>query len=299
MPAQPIYPNLECYYLASWMLDVSPQRLTGSQITVAQAIQAAALNNTSVTENEWNNFNLFAAWRNPYYLVYRDYQIASVASLNTGLVHYYKFEGNSNDSVGGVNGVDTLVSYSLSYGKVGQGVRNNGSSSSIVFGNNTTFNFIHQTLTFSINFWLRFATISTSAAILGSTTSFSEKGFYFAHSSSSFELINIPDGSGNPYATLYSILYKIIANNSWHMVTITGDGTNVFVYIDGAIRFKGGLGNVIAGNATNAMALFKVSATGTSQLMDIDELGFWTRALNQSEIGQLFNSGAGITYPFV
>lgn len=37
------------------------------------------------------------------------------------LVAYYRFEGNSNDSVGGYNGSDTNITYGLSYGRFTQG----------------------------------------------------------------------------------------------------------------------------------------------------------------------------------
>ena len=62
-------------------------------------------------------------------------------ALTDNLISYWKFEGNSNDSIGANNGTDTTVSYNSSYGKIGQGVNTNGTlSNGINFGNNSILN---------------------------------------------------------------------------------------------------------------------------------------------------------------
>lgn len=293
-----VYPNTQCYFLCEWMLTVFSPRLTGPQQTLTATIQAAALSATSVTDQEWKDFNNFAQWRNPYYIVYRDYQTFSFPDLLTGLLHYYNFEGNSNDQVGSVNGTDTGVVYNTAYGKIGQGVRNNNSSSSIVFGVASDFNWIHNTLIFSINFWVRYPSLTSAIQTIGSTTNFSQKGFCFNHAGVIYELLNLPDGSANPYGTIYTILYRIINNTNYNMITICGDATYFYVYVNAVLVYKGYAGTTISGNATNAMAIYRFSGTGSPASVDFDELGFWNRCLSLIEVNQLYNNGAGITYPF-
>ena len=48
--------------------------------------------------------------------------------------YYWRLEGNSNGTVGGINGSDTSITYGTSYGRYGQGASLNGSSSRILFG---------------------------------------------------------------------------------------------------------------------------------------------------------------------
>lgn len=63
------------------------------------------------------------------------------------LQHYYRMEGNSNDSKGSVNGSDTSISYNSSYGKFGQGANFTGSSK-IQLGEDYFFS-----STYSISLW--------------------------------------------------------------------------------------------------------------------------------------------------
>lgn len=67
-----IYPNIETVGFCYWMLNVSWQRLTPPRQNLIELVYDAALNSTSVTDTEWNNFTQVTAWRYPYYLVYKN-----------------------------------------------------------------------------------------------------------------------------------------------------------------------------------------------------------------------------------
>lgn len=293
-----IYPNIDCYFLCLWMLNVSEQRLTGSQITVTQNIRDAALAQTGVTENEWNNFNLFAAWRNPYYIVYRDYRSSLQTDLNNGLLHYYDFEGNSNDQVGSINGTDSNIIYSNSYGKIGQGARNNTSTGNIILGSVSDFNFIHTTGIFAYNFWSLNTSTTATAFTIGNASSAGNRGFYTLCTGVS--LLSNPcfnGGVGSGYLYQHSVTSPITDTN-WHMITIAGDGAFMYFYIDSILRSKVTMQNKGVGNATNVLRLFSLLGTYANPSINIDELGIWDRNLNQAEIIELYNSGNGLAYPF-
>lgn len=55
-------------------------------------------------------------------------------TANPSLLSYWRFEGNSTDSKGAVNGSDTAVTYGTDFGKIGQGAGFDGVSSRILFG---------------------------------------------------------------------------------------------------------------------------------------------------------------------
>jgi len=280
------------------MLNVSRQKLTGTQAALTTIIQTAALNSTSVTEAQWNNFNLFAAWRNPYYLVYRDYQYTQASNLLTSLLSYYDFEGNSNDQVSSLNGTDNAVTYSISYGKIGQGVSNNSTASSIYFGTNSTYNFIHQTGIFAVNVWVKLNTSSGNFRFFCTSASSAQRGFHSLTSFAGYTQSIIYNPSIASTQAVYSVVTSLFNDLNWHMYTITGDGSYFYIYLDAVLRLKVPYLTFSAGNSQFPFYIFNLGGGGGSQNFFIDELGIWSRNLNLAEIAKLYNSGAGLTYPF-
>lgn len=293
-----IYPNYECYQLCVWMLTISSQRLTGSQITVTQNIQAAALAQTGVTENEWNNFNEYAAWRNPYYLVYRDYQSGQIADLLTDLDNYYKMDGNSNDSVGSINGTDTSITYNNSYGIINQGARNSNTSAKIEFGAVTDFTAPFITGIFTINFWFKAQVAASTYYLLSSSQGGSNKGIKIQITLTGDVIIWITNGLGGS-SVVFTGQQKAPFNDlNWHMITLMGDGTSITALCDNVIFMKGLIGTFGTGNASFKLTAFYWAGVTGSPTMYIDEFGYWSRALNHAELSALYNSGSGLTYPF-
>ena len=91
-------------------------------------------------------------------------------------------------------------------------------------------------------------------------------------------------------------------DGSWHMVSVTWDGTNVRRYIDGGatgtVDNSGSvskinlIGNLYIGNVERAGSpLANLFVNG-----DIDSVGIWDRALTVGELGDLYNGGDGLTY---
>lgn len=87
--------------------------------------------------------------------------------------------------------------------------------------------------------------------------------------------------------------------NQWVFVVATAkNGGNVKLYVNGVLQSysqtltsfgNAGTTNVIGG-----------PASGTTNALDgnIDEYSFWAKELSQEDINNLYNSGAGLTYPF-
>lgn len=68
-----VYPNYQCTQFCYWLQNFSWLRLSGPQDALVTIVYNAGLNSTSVTDQQWLNFNQFTAWRNKYYVIWRDY----------------------------------------------------------------------------------------------------------------------------------------------------------------------------------------------------------------------------------
>jgi len=89
----------------------------------------------------------------------------------------------------------------------------------------------------------------------------------------------------------------------WHHVVLRytlGTGIEVIVDNDVAGKVTAACTTMTQGTAPFVIGgLWSSGAwAGPSALTDIDAVGFWYRKLTDAEIGQLYNSGSGLEYPF-
>lgn len=271
-----VQPNAAAAAFTYWMLNISEQKLSGPQRVLTQDIYDAAINNTPVSDQDWYNFNLFAAWRNPFYLVYRDYAQFTAPSLLTNLIASYNLDGNSNASFGGMNGTDTGVTYNAAYGKIGQGASYAGAATF------TNFTGIAPGVTYSLAFWINPQPFGAGIEdIMG--RSGSNLGIRFDKGAGILYLFN---GSVLTLATGINI-------SAWTCVVITSDGTTIKTYING---------NLVSSYMPVGSALLIQRVGGAPSnnggYFYLDILNVWDRALSADEADMFWNGGAGIQYPF-
>lgn len=87
-----------------------------------------------------------------------------------------------------------------------------------------------------------------------------------------------------------------IAPGTWHLCVAWWDLVNVNIQIDNGV-----VDSLPWVKATKNDAVdFRIGRFGAASYSDsnIDEAGFWKRALLAAERTQLWNAGAGVTYPF-
>lgn len=138
---------------------------------------------------------------------------------------YMPLNGNSVDISGSNNhGMDTAITYVQ--GKFGQGARFNGSSSQILFTN------VPQTGVgaFTASLWIKGSTLTTNMEILAWGTASTHAGFDIYMNSSNVMTANFYGGGGIANATT-----KLTTQN-WQYVTVTYDGTNTRMYINGVLE---------------------------------------------------------------
>ena len=84
-------------------------------------------------------------------------------------------------------------------------------------------------------------------------------------------------------------------DGAWHYVVGVADGTNIYLYVDGS------LAATTANSSTGTDLPFLIGNGGdfcSSDGSQIDEVGIWNRSLSSQEVADLYNSGAGLAYPF-
>lgn len=223
-------------------------------------------------------------------------------SLLTGLISYYKLDGNSNDSIGSNNGTDTAISYSTSYGKINQGASFNGTNSTIAIGTLSSYSFIQNTGNFSISFWCKINSTSNQCIILGNNAATTvQKGLYIFQNRGTLELA-VTNGISGDF-TIDLVLSTFFTDTNWHYIIITSDYSSnlVAIYKDGALYISAGMHNrsLPTGNSSQNLAFgYSTGYSGYFYNGYLDEVGIWNRALSSTEVTQLYNGGVGIQYPF-
>ncbi len=231
-------------------------------------------------------------------------------ALTTNIVSYYKMEGNSNDSVTTNNGTDTSISYNSSFGKILQGASLNGTTSFIGLPSGI-YSLFNGTSNWTINAWFNIQTQptgGTEGTIYNSTSNTAQN---FQRWNAHFHAFD-SDGSGTATKLKFyrangaSVIGTITGNTTlstgtYYMGTVTYDGSNINLYLNGSLDATAVSSTGSASTGANGRFGKAINSSSSINYWNgyLDEIGFWSRALSGSEITQLYNSGSGLTYPFI
>jgi len=271
-----ILPNSEAILFCNWLLDVSWQRLSGSQRIIVEAVRTSAQTATPISNNNWNNFNKFTAWRYPFYQVYATLASSLTPDLLAGLIAAWDFEGNSNCSDPTYNGSDTSVIYNLAYGKIIQGVAFSGPPSEI------THAALNTTATFTLNIWVNIGSFTSTADSIWTNGIVSAGLFGF-----------------QPNTDIYWFSSGVILHtpsltlNTWYMITITSSPTLGELFLNGV-----SVASTLTPFPPVTLSSFGKVSGSFNYTGFLDAPVIWDRGLLQSEIDMLYNGGAGLQYPF-
>lgn len=210
-------------------------------------------------------------------------------ALIDNLVSYYKFDINSAtqvDSHGSNDGTVNGATFTGS-GKINGAYSFDGSNDDISFtANDRTSNFTYNLWAKKNNGWHSQAGKNTFLEHTESNT-----GILIGyHSEPGKPSVYVWDGSS------WNILVKSTTTTSdaWHMYTLTYDGTIVRYYIDGTE-----VDTWTGTPRTGLTAAFRIGRyAGQYTESTIDEFGLWDEAKSSNEVTELYNSGAGLQYPF-
>lgn len=212
------------------------------------------------------------------------------AGLNTGLTHYWNFNEPSGtiaeDKVGTYN--FSLVGAGFDSGRVGNAITCDGSD----YANFTGMNGIDGK-NWSFSYWVKPTTNTNWAVLLSGRGDWALTDYYIALRGS-----GIAHTDALMKAGVIAEIPYVIPTTDWTHLIWTSDGSRNYIYVNGVMTNN--VTNTYDWSANTGMQLCSYSASEGDWRQfyngKIDELGIWSRTLNSSEVLDLYNSGAGMTY---
>lgn len=230
-----------------------------------------------------------------------NYNVAGKNTLNTGLVGSWSFDGQDLNSTTaydrsgqGNNGTLTNGPKPVQ-GKIGQALSFNGSNQYVDSGNNAVYAFA-KTDSFTLDAWIKTNQSGAHDAISGK---YFDNGAgttlgYFMSSLNGNLLLQL-QSSATDYIYKYGSIN--IADNKWHHVLVTYDGSSSFsgikLYVDSVQDTSvttGASGSLSSlSNSSGFIVGKRDSITPLYFTGSIDQVHIYNRILTPSEITQLYN----------
>jgi len=221
---------------------------------------------------------------------------AECQTLITQLEEYYTFDETTGNVFNSVNSaVNPSSTVNATYGvagKINTAFGYNGSSSMVTFADHANWT-ISATGTISISVWIY---------LTGENIAANGYGTIWGHQAGpQLYLKYISAGSyrlgwytGNTEAITTALSFSL---NTWYHIVMLKNSSSLTFYRNGT-----SVGTLTASdNTIDPPTVYIGSNTHTTPEAfngRIDELGIWKRVLTSTEVTQLYNSGAGLAYPF-
>lgn len=225
----------------------------------------------------------------------RGNQYPFTENLSTSLASYYKLDessGNASDVIGS-NTLTNTGTATYSAGKINNGVDFGATTQYLGKANPTGLQ--KGSGPFTMAAWVKFSNFSTARYFVGFGEYSNNKLVSLRCDSSTAWYID-----DNGAAAAFPAVSSMSTGVWYHIVyTYPGSGNIYTAYLNGTSI--GTANNTRAPNlGTTVMGLGSRSNTsaGENLVGSLDEVGFWSRALTSTEVTQLYNSGAGLQYPF-
>lgn len=222
-------------------------------------------------------FSEWAVWQSSFYV---------------GLVSYYKL-----DESAGTNGEDSLGNFDGTFNNAPTWEAakiNNGAT----FGGTQLMNTgrVVPDAPFTLAFWYKEdAGAGGDNYIFGNFDDGKYDGFVIRNPNTNVLGIQVYDGGW----TIISSGNQIIADGRWKLITLSFDGAQTWSStVNGTVNtFGDSTGTMGSGSGVPMCMGGSLLAAPGYISAPIDEVGLWNRTLNSTEILDLYNDGAGLTYP--
>jgi len=231
------------------------------------------------------------------------WQFCPVDTLNDGIVAFWPLgeaSGNALDSVGG----NTLTSngavgQAAGIGGVGHSRSFNGSSQYFNATSNTSLRFGNVDWTMVV--WIYTTDLSVDQGVFDKGSAANSdgeaEGLFITSDGKVSTFLYHTNGVGSTEVTAST--FGNLSANTWYMFSSWFDATNQTINVSinaGTVDSQGTAGAAFAGGTAD----FLLGSDSTSDLWKgrLQYAGKWRRILTQTELTQLYNSGAGKAYPF-
>jgi hypothetical protein len=210
------------------------------------------------------------------------------SSFNNNLTSYWDFN-STTDIISAINlankdgGIVVYNTTDCKIGKCGHFIQN----ANLKIAGNTNVNF---TGNFTYNLW-----VNAYGSYADGVSAFFGRGALY-------DATLDREGTNDLYAEAvwFGAAYTgsgILPLSEWHMITLVrnGDTDNVTLYFDAAVK-KSAIGGTVEANPAYESAIGTRGASDYDLKGNMDEMSYWTRQLSPSEVTDLYNGGAGLTY---
>ncbi len=224
--------------------------------------------------------------------------IFAQAALTDNIISYYNFT-NENDATGYSN---MTPSYTVSYetGLIGNATSFRGTDSKTYY-NITTPILPTSVNNFSFSFWIKSNSTATNQFFIDKSASSNPRSWIELSRSSAGDIAFVSNNGGG-YNIDITSANSLWNNNTWVHIVVVRNGTNAVIYVNGIEKTS--TNNGVASGAINANTTLRL---GVNEAITfnvyvnalVDEFGVWYKALNYTEVLELYNYGlTGVSYPF-
>lgn len=226
--------------------------------------------------------------------------LAVASPLLTGLVSYWKLEEASGTrfDAHGTNHLTDNNTVTQATGRVGNAAQFTGSNLEFLsIADNSSLS-MGAGARFTLAAWVYLTSKGDTRNIIAKRAGVGDLEYYMRYNLASdrFNLEVSPDGF-TPVTSVDANASGSPALNTWYFVVAGYDGSQLLIQVNnGTVNTQPYNSDVYDGGS-----LFQLGAwSGANELWDgrIDEAGLWKRWLTAGERTQLYNGGAGLTYPF-
>ena len=226
--------------------------------------------------------------------------------LLTGLISYWNLDEASGDAVDAHGSNDLTNVSSATYGaaKINNGVILNGSDQYLTIADGAQSG-LDITGNLTLAFWINFSSYngSTGYMPLGKAdfVAADTRAYYIEFNISGSNKFDFEAGDGSS-SVRQGVSWSPSTGVWYHLAVVyTTAAGSVKFYVDGVQQ--GATQTGFPTSIANTSAAFQIGAGldgAQSYFINgmIDEVGVWARALSGAEITALYNSGAGLAYPF-
>jgi hypothetical protein len=215
--------------------------------------------------------------------------------LTLSAVSYYKLDESSDDASDSVgsNILTNVGTTTYSVAKINNGAVFNGSSQ--YFTQPATGNISGN---FSISAWIKFDTIAASCNLFTDWGASDNKNIRIYFDSADAK-IKFNRGNGGAKEDGTAAMTAALSATTWYHVVFTQSGTTKSIYVNAGTPTTATA--TYTGAQTGEVMWIGVDHGGASNFFDgtMDEIGFWGKALSDDEVTALYNSGNGVSYPFL
>lgn len=215
-------------------------------------------------------------------------------ALTDNLISYWKCDeasGNLLDAAGS-NTLTDHASTGTGSGIINTGRTFNGSTQYFDVASNASLDV--GTSDFSIQVWMNLTSFTGDPYIISKQASGAPyNGYGMFAQDISFKIgFETSDGTYQ-----FDSSTTTVSAGVWTHIIITRSGANLAFYLNGAAA---GTSSSARSGSLDTTANFNIGSFAGSQTFNgnLDEIALWKRQLSSGEVTSLYNSGAGLAYPF-